>query len=763
MTAIDDDRTTHPDTGGRTEEPAGHRTEPPRRAPTGRPARTPARSEPSRVRSTAVLAGLLVGLPLLALPAGGPRQLLEAAGLLTGRPSETAVAALLQLVLWVLWAQLASCTVVEALSARAGHGLPARVPYAFAGQQRFVRRHLTAVVPARQPAPPDPEPVAAAPSLRAQAAAVADQVKDSRTRSVSPRWDLADAPLLAAGLLDALADGRRRHRQLRPVGAPVPVPDPEAAAVEVAARLGADPAGAGLLDAALRHLTASWAAAGAPPPRLLAARVLPAELELVLETARDDLPRPWVGADSGRRWSLPRDVEVPPVAAAAPAPALVCLGGDGLGRVLLDLEAAQGVVCVTGDFDAVRSVVVAAALELITARWADDHTVTLVGFGDTPAPLGGRRVRCVATLAEVTEEITDRLSAGRQYVAALGGGVSAPELRAAGGPAALAAARPEIVVLARPPQEAELAELTGWFRAAPQRAPLSILVAGPVPDATWELPLDADGVLTLSPLDHKVGAQAVSPRTYAALGRLARLSAPTAAETPDAAGDPDGEPLLSVDRPYDRDAVRVLIRLFGRPEATGDIGPGDPISLEIATYLALRGPATTAELTAAVWPGGVGDEERNRALRRARWWLGLDATGEPRLGVGDGRLTLSPEVQTDWAAALSLPAADAALRATPGLLRDEPVSPWPPTRFGWLAAEPLTHRIDTAVADRCARAAADLLAAGDRAAAVELVVAGLRVCPHATVLWLLLDAAAQAGDREMIRAVRDRRLAGLRF
>ena len=73
-----------------------------------------------------------------------------------------------------------------------------------------------------------------------------------------------------------------------------------------------------------------------------------------------------------------------------------------------------------GDLDRARSVVAAAAVELVTNRWSDDMRVTLVGFGSALAPISEHRLRCVDSLDEVVEGVTDRLSAGRQELSASG-------------------------------------------------------------------------------------------------------------------------------------------------------------------------------------------------------------------------------------------------------------------------------------------------------------------------------------------------------
>src|SRR5205823_7105070 len=137
-------------------------------------------------------------------------------------------------------------------------------------------------------------------------------------------------------------------------------PDGDAAGVEVAVRLGADAAGAEFLDRALRQLAAAVAEQDRPVPEIYAARLATDALELLLAVPRENAPPPFVAESDGGRWVLDRRRGPPAAAdAAAPLPGLVSIGGDGHGRVFVDLEAAGGAICVEGDLNRARSVVAA--------------------------------------------------------------------------------------------------------------------------------------------------------------------------------------------------------------------------------------------------------------------------------------------------------------------------------------------------------------------------------------------------------------------
>jgi LysM domain len=583
-------------------------------------------------------------------------------------------------------------------------------------------------------------------------------------------WDIVGAELLAAGLLEALIAMRRRRARLRMAGAGIMFPDADAAAVEVAVRLGADSEGADFLDRALRVLASRLAEQDRPVPEAYAARLSADALELWLAVPQERAPAPFVAQSDGACWTVDRRTPLPDAAGvAAPLPGLVSLGGDGYGRVFVDLEAAGGAICVAGDLDQARSVVAAAAVELVTNRWSDDLRVTLVGFGSALAPISDTRLRCVDSLDEVLEGVTDRLSASRQALAASGvdsvltGRVKG--LRPDG-------LTPDFLVLAGPPDPDQLRELQEWSRSA-TRAPLGILIAGEVPSARWRFAIDQHGVLGTGVLGLTVGAQLLSARSYAALARLLQAEAVSSAaaeagrrEAEAAAGDwpapsgplPELPPLTRphLPRPVDPDRdPAVLVRILGEPAAEpaadgGDeLAPGTPLAVEIVSYVALAGAVSPRAMAAAVWPYGVTEAERDATLARVREWLGPDAEGRPRLRLDeDNRLRLSEEVQLDWHLFVARSASDrdADVLAALELARGPLAEPRLPRRYTWIAANRVAQEMPAYVADVAHRLARGYLAEREYDGAVAAARAGLRVEPLAEVLWD--DLALAVGERD---------------
>jgi hypothetical protein len=388
--------------------------------------------------------------------------------------------------------------------------------------------------------------------------------------------------------------------------------------------------------------------------------------------------------------------------------------------------------------------------------------VTLVGFGSALAPISEHRLRCVDTLDEVVEGVTDRLSAGRQELSASGiDSVLTGRVRGLRGDGLT----PDFLVLATPPAPEQLAELQDWARST-RRAPLGVLIAGEVPTARWRFEIDDRGMLDTGVLGVTVGAQLLTARSYAALARLVRAEAAVAPPEPAEPG-PVWAPLsASQEQPADELAVpelprpgdpdrepAVLLRIFGEPAVDGSdrLLPGTPLALEIAGFLALSGGVTPRALAASVWPYGVTVAERDATLARVGDWLGTDEYGKPRLRLDeDGRLRLSDDVQLDWHLFVALAARgdeSDVLRALE-LARGPLVEPHLPRRYTWIARDPVAHEMPAFVADVAHRAAAGYLASGRLDGAIAAARAGLRVEPASGLLWDDLVQAIRERDGE---------------
>jgi hypothetical protein len=162
-------------------------------------------------------------------------------------------------------------------------------------------------------------------------------------------------------------------------------------------------------------------------------------------------------------------------------------------------------------------------------------------------------------------------------------------------------------------------------------------------------------------------------------------------------------------------------------------------------------------LGGAVWPRGVTTEVRDATIARVRDWLGQDEKGAYRLQQDPvGRLSLSPDVITDWHVFCSL-ASLARLSPNPSqerdllvralrLVRGQLAADAAPGRYAWMARTGLEFTVPSVVADASHRLV-ELLYNDDPGGAAEAARCGLRADPAAQLLWrdLLWAESAQWG------------------
>nr|WP_063792257.1 BTAD domain-containing putative transcriptional regulator [Nonomuraea pusilla] len=548
-------------------------------------------------------------------------------------------------------------------------------------------------------------------------------------------FDLADylagASLAAAGLLAVLARRRREQLWRRVFGRRLAAPADDAARAEAALRLGADAPGARVLDVGLRLLGAELAARRRVPPTVYAAHLSPRTLDLWIHPPDADPPAPWTAQDGGQVWRLPaheaRLLEDQP--GGAPYPGLVSIGTDASGRVLVDLEAAQGLINVRGP--RTTAALAAIAVELATNRWSDRMRVTLVGFGDELTAIAPERIRAVGGLAEVLPEL-EAGAAPRGEV--LTGRVS-------GSPRVA-----HYLLSAVAPTQEEARRLALLAR----RDTAGYVVAGDVPHATWTLEITEDGLARIPELGFEVKAQLLPRRHYRALVDLFRT-----ADRLDGEPVTAPEPLTALQRPA------VEIRILGPVEIAG-LPPLEEgrmaLATELLVYLATHpGGVHPVVLGGVLWPRGVQDMVRDATIGRVSDWLGPE-----HLRVDEaGRLVLGPRVRTDWMLFREMvrrshtgPSAAVLLERALSLVRGPLLSGRPPGRYAWLAAEALEYDVAAEVADTAHRLCEIRLAEGEPDAAVAAVRAALLLATDDEGLWRdLLRATHATGDVVRLRAV----------
>ena len=581
--------------------------------------------------------------------------------------------------------------------------------------------------------------------------------------------ELAAATLLATGILAAL--GRRRREQLwqRAFGRRVVAPGREAGLAESALRAGSDEQSARLLDRGLRYLSRAMAVAGRTPPTVVAAHLGRENLDLWVAPADLDAPPPWTAVGDGQVWRLPftalAHLEMDELDdALALFPGLVSIGTDRTGRVLVDLEAAHGVISVIGAQTVIIAVLSAMAMELATSRWSDRMHITLAGFGDDLTALAPDRISTVNTL----DEALTSLEAHAIDVAGAmaGAGISSVlEGRSLGiNPDAW---EPHYLISAVPPGPRDRSRLLALARIGGAAA-ASYVVAGDVPGASWTWEVTPEGRLLAGTLGFDVQAQLIPARQHEAVAGLFTAAARTEG-VPLTPPDPHAVPPQQLE-PGSELPVGITILGPASVRAPGVLEPDRvPLVTELVVYLATHpGGVHPNVLTAALWPRGVAVEIRDAAVARAIEWLGTDGIGRPHLAAdASGRLRLGTGVRVDWqvfqalaghaelAPAGTAEEADYLARAL-DLVRGQLLDGRPPGRYAWLAADDLDYEVAARVADTAHRLAGLRLATGDPEGAMDAARAGLRLAFDDELLWRdLLRAAHRTGQEDLLRSVVD--------
>jgi hypothetical protein len=587
-------------------------------------------------------------------------------------------------------------------------------------------------------------------------------------------YEIAAASLLAAGLLSALRRRRRRQMWYRRTGQRVATPRGMAAAAEAALRLGADEPSAHVLDTGLRYLSQALAGQGRALPTVFAAHVGSQNLDLWVAPADRDAPAPWVAVGDGQVWRLPLSagpgLDPDQVAGAhAPYPGLVSIGTDATGRVLVDLEAAHGLIAVTGPPHRVQATLAAMAMELATNLWSGPVQLGLVGFGGHLAGLAPDRVSVFSTLAEALPGLAARADMAQEALAAAdAGGILT-------GGSALDPQRwaPHYLISAVPPSPAERGQLLALARTG-HAAPGGYVIAGDIAGATWTWEVTGDGRL-------KAGLLGLDVRALS-LGHTERSAVADLFETAEQAeGVPLGAPprdAAPAEHLVQGSAMPVEITMLGTPAVLtqGEIEPERlALATELVIYLATHpGGVHPNVLGAAVWPRGVTPRVRDAMLAHVRDWLGIDDIGRPHLAMdASGRLRLGSRVRVDWQVFCALVAR--AAEAAPGahasagsqaeqaslaqalsLVSGPFLAGREPGRYTWLASDGLEPEIEARVADAAHRSWQLLMADGDPYGAMAAARSGLRLAFGDELLWRdLLTAAHATGQEQVLRSAVD--------
>ncbi|WP_331718389.1 LysM peptidoglycan-binding domain-containing protein [Streptomyces sp. NBC_00624] len=263
--------------------------------------------------------------------------------------------------------------------------------------------------------------------------APAAQQQDVNEQALAPAALWMGAGALAAALVGTLATRRILQQRRRRPGRRIPMPQGRAAATEQGLRAAQHPTGFDLLGTALRSLALNLASTERELPVIEAVVLHESKVELHL--AEDTAPMKPFTAAAGRKDLWTCSASSPELAdeealkdADAPYPALVSIGWDAAGRlVLVDLEHV-GILHLAGDADFARHVLQAIAVELASTPLPGHLEVT--ALGDTTPGLDDAAPERVARIADIVAAAADIASHTADQRRALAS-VGADSLRAA--------------------------------------------------------------------------------------------------------------------------------------------------------------------------------------------------------------------------------------------------------------------------------------------------------------------------------------------
>lgn len=500
------------------------------------------------------------------------------------------------------------------------------------------RTGQTGAAPSQAPATPEPSTSAAstapAPAVTLSAAPVpshGDAEQPARTSASARGGDdvlafSAGGGLLAAMVLSTLLVNRRRQFRWRRPGraitsgahTPRPVRRLEQAVLAAGSVSAPDLT---WLDAALRGLGRQIAGTpDATMPDVVAVRMTPDVLELILASPHLPPPAPWTAntdGTPGSRWALGRE-DTPPVSQRlrerwiTTYPLLVSVGHTDTGEQwLLDLERI-GALSLVGNRERCLDLARFIAAELAHNSWSDALTLTLAGFGEELRALNHERLHYVEDPARAVRSLVSDLDGVIETVEKLNGRLLDRRLHDASAeyhdPTALLVMPPAddgtastaidelLAAMARGPARTAVAVLIvdGTDPTSAAGSPSDLAAAGSSvanrpgrPQPRWSLTVTPNGRLQLPELGVELIAQQLPEQESAALAQMLALSEDLHSQPmPAAKGNAPYNALADAAGGVRADALDEAPAEGGRrlaaaeaplAQADSDSGPGSPL------------------------------------------------------------------------------------------------------------------------------------------------------------------------------------------
>ncbi len=485
----------------------------------------------------------------------------------------------------------------------------------------------------------------------------------------------------------------------------------------------------------------------------------------------DSAVEPFENSRDRSSWVLPRESQILEEAHLDPwiagmdviSPALVTLGRDQSGLLLVDIEQA-GSVSVSGDEG--DDVIRAMAIELATSRWSEQVSVVLVGMDRGPAAAIERdpaldvldRVRLVGDIVEVLPELRHIASERDLMLNAVGAGrTSEARMTVSGDGWDLTAVFcSSEYVSSNHKAVSELVSLAGDGARG-----VAVVIATENPVATkWKL-TTGDGPMIIKMAgvsDAMVWPQTVDDDAGEQIARIVdvarRLEGVEPSATPlEALGLPS-DPPGGEEAPA---SAAVEIRVLGPVEVVGAARPFTRAwSLELVVYLAMHpGGASTDQWATHLWPSrSMAQASLHSTASAARRALGSTPDGEDHLPRSHGRLALGPGVGSDWDRFCRLAASPdpEQWKFALQLVRGRPFDGLRST--DWAVFSHVQANIESLVVDVSVRRAEYCLSNDDALGAEWAARQGLLVSQYDERLYrILMRAADLAGNPAGVEAV----------
>jgi hypothetical protein len=421
-------------------------------------------------------------------------------------------------------------------------------------------------------------------------------------------------------------------------------------------------------------------------------------------------------------------------------PALVSIGADDIGDILIDLERTGTLV-----IEAETTEQAAIATETPHHPWAKDNTIYAVGLTGVVAGLPGiTSVEDVDGLIEQLGRVVDGLDDELREEGTHCDRLNATEIR------------PTTVFLIGPDQGGAAKQLA---QLAVRGSAIAIVSASPTPSATWRLVVTGS-TATLEPMGIELSNVAMlAPAACGVLtGLLDEPESGTSIQLVDVPSIDDtrstDDLIAEILKPTDVELI--LLDEVPRLEGVTHNGKNAARADEVVAFLVLHGPACPRQVGEALWPGRRNTAEQvSQAVSRTRTLLG-DVNGRPRLVPARRNAPYRLEgVGCDWTRFQALTRlADArpmdelrCLKAALDLVKGSPFAGRRERAFEWVGDLGYETNVRIAIGDVALRAGQTLLATDPRGALDAALVGRLAIPDHEGVLRIRVAALCALGDK----------------